>query len=96
MSIGEVAGPTAAIGLRLYYKPLVPLIWLGALVMALGGALSLTDRRLRIGSPARRARPRPARLRRRSRAMRFVCSPWRSLLLVLGARRPSPCSPTRS
>jgi len=41
---------------RLYFNPLVRLIWLGAIVMALGGALSLSDRRLRIGAP-RRARP---------------------------------------
>jgi cytochrome c-type biogenesis protein CcmF len=40
---------------RLYFNPLVRLIWLGALVMALAGALSLSDRRLRIGAP-RRAR----------------------------------------
>ena len=48
---------------RLYFNPLVRLIWLGAIVMALGGALSLSDRRLRIGAPrrARRARrPAPA------------------------------------
>ncbi len=37
---------------RLYWKPLVTLIWLGALLMAFGGALSLADRRLRIGAPA--------------------------------------------
>ena len=43
---------------RLYFNPLVRLIWLGALVMALGGLLSLSDRRLRIGAP-RRARRRP-------------------------------------
>jgi len=36
---------------RLYHKPLVLLIWLGALVMAFGGALSLSDRRLRVGAP---------------------------------------------
>jgi len=36
--------------------PLVLLIWLGALVMALGGALSLSDRRLRIGAPKPAAR----------------------------------------
>ncbi|RZK77865.1 MAG: hypothetical protein EOO66_31350, partial [Methylobacterium sp.] len=36
-----------------YYKPLVLLIWLGAVVMALGGGLSLTDRRMRVGAPAR-------------------------------------------
>jgi cytochrome c-type biogenesis protein CcmF len=51
-SLGEVL-PEGAIGLRLYYKPLVLLIWLGAVVMALGGAISLTDRRMRVGAPAR-------------------------------------------
>ncbi|MGH7094232.1 MAG: cytochrome c-type biogenesis CcmF C-terminal domain-containing protein, partial [Stellaceae bacterium] len=40
--------------LRLYYNTLVPLIWLGALGMAFGGLVSLTDRRLRIGAPSRR------------------------------------------
>jgi cytochrome c-type biogenesis protein CcmF len=43
--------------LRLYYNPLVPWIWLGAAAMALGGLISLTDRRHRVGAPARRARP---------------------------------------
>jgi cytochrome c-type biogenesis protein CcmF len=38
---------------RLYFHPLVRLIWLGALVMVIGGGLSLTDRRLRIGAPRR-------------------------------------------
>ncbi len=42
--------------LRLYYNPLVPWIWLGAAAMALGGLVSLSDRRHRIGAPARRAR----------------------------------------
>jgi cytochrome c-type biogenesis protein CcmF len=50
-SVGEVR-PDGSIGLTLYYKPLVLLIWLGAAVMAAGGALSLTDRRLRIAAPA--------------------------------------------
>jgi cytochrome c-type biogenesis protein CcmF len=40
---------------RMYFNPLVRLIWAGAVVMALGGVLSLSDRRLRIGVP-RRAR----------------------------------------
>ena len=50
------------VGLRLYYKPLVLLIWLGAVVMALGGGLSLTDRRMRVGvrRPRRKARLPPA------------------------------------
>jgi cytochrome c-type biogenesis protein CcmF len=48
-----------ALAVRASYKPLVTLIWLGALVMSLGGLLSLSDRRLRIGAP-RRAASRPA------------------------------------
>lgn len=43
---------------RLYDKPLVLLIWLGAVVMALGGGLSLTDRRFRVAAP-KRASPIP-------------------------------------
>ena len=38
---------------RIYYNPLVPWIWVGAILMAVGGALSLTDRRLRVGAPRR-------------------------------------------
>jgi cytochrome c-type biogenesis protein CcmF len=51
ISVGDDSG--GAIAARLYWKPLVALIWIGACVMALGGALSLADRRLRIGAPAR-------------------------------------------
>ena len=50
LSLGD-AGGDGAINVRLYHKPLVLLIWLGAVVMALGGALSLSDRRLRVGAP---------------------------------------------
>jgi len=53
-ALGDAHGET--IDARLYYKPLVTLIWIGALVMAFGGGLSLADRRLRIGA-ARRASP---------------------------------------
>jgi cytochrome c-type biogenesis protein CcmF len=52
-AIGE-SHEDGTIDARLYYKPLVTLIWIGALVMAFGGACSLADRRLRIGV-ARRA-----------------------------------------
>ncbi|CCQ75361.1 heme lyase CcmF/NrfE family subunit [Magnetospira sp. QH-2] len=38
---------------RLYWNPLVPWMWVGGLVMVLGGILSLTDRRFRIGAPTR-------------------------------------------
>jgi cytochrome c-type biogenesis protein CcmF len=39
--------------LRLNRHPLAPEIWFGGLIMALGGVLSLSDRRLRVGAPAR-------------------------------------------
>jgi len=38
---------------RLYDNPLAPWIWLGAALCALGGFVSLSDRRLRIGAPKR-------------------------------------------
>ena len=40
---------------RIYYHPLVMWIWGGALLMALGGFLSLSDRRHRVGAPRRKA-----------------------------------------
>jgi cytochrome c-type biogenesis protein CcmF len=40
--------------LRLHHNPLAPWIWLGAAIMALGGAISLSDRRLRVAAPARK------------------------------------------
>ncbi len=42
---------------RIYHEPLVPWIWAGSLIMVLGGAVSLSDRRLRVGAPARRRKP---------------------------------------
>jgi len=50
ISLAE-AKADGSIAVRLYYKPLVLLIWLGPLVMVLAGALSLADRRLRVGAP---------------------------------------------
>ncbi len=52
VSIGDPSAD-GTVPARLYWKPLVTLIWLGACVMALGGAFSLADRRLRFGAPAR-------------------------------------------
>jgi len=49
VSLGDVA-PDGAIAVRLYHKPLVLMIWLGTVVMAIGGAFSLSDRRLRVGA----------------------------------------------
>jgi cytochrome c-type biogenesis protein CcmF len=50
LSLGD-SKPDGSIAIRLYYKPLVILIWLGGVIMMLGGALSLSDRRLRVGAP---------------------------------------------
>ena len=41
--------------MRTYVKPFANWIWIGSIVMALGGAVSLTDRRYRVGAVARRA-----------------------------------------
>jgi cytochrome c-type biogenesis protein CcmF len=45
---------------RIFHEPLVPWIWAGSLFMVLGGFISLTDRRLRFGAPARRRAARGA------------------------------------
>jgi cytochrome c-type biogenesis protein CcmF len=56
LSLGDPAAD-GTVPVRLYFKPLVLLIWLGAVIMFVGGGLSLSDRRLRIGAPnAARAR----------------------------------------
>ena len=52
--LGDPA-PDGGFAVRLYYNPLVMWIWGGAAIMALGGLVSLSDRRLRVGAP------RPAR-----------------------------------
>jgi len=36
---------------RIYYNPLAPFIWFGALIMFIGGLVSLSDRRYRVGAP---------------------------------------------
>jgi cytochrome c-type biogenesis protein CcmF len=59
LSIGD-SGAQDAVSTRVYWKPLVLLIWLGPVLMALGGLLSLSDRRLRVGAPRRATRVVPA------------------------------------
>src|SRR3569833_194247 len=53
VSLGEPVGNGAWV-VRVYYKPFVDWIWGGCLVMALGGAMALSDRRYRM---ARRREP---------------------------------------
>ena len=55
MSLAEV-NRDGTIDARLYWKPFVILIWIGALVMAAGGLLSLSDRRIGFAFVARARR----------------------------------------
>ena len=58
MVLGEPrtgAGGQPAWLIRAYWNPWVRLIWLGPLLMAFGGGVSLSDRRLRFGLPRRAA-----------------------------------------
>ncbi|KZM47769.1 heme lyase CcmF/NrfE family subunit [Labrenzia sp. OB1] len=57
LSLGESRGD-GAVDVRVYFKPLITLIWIGCVIMALGGAVSIADRRLRVGAP------KPARKRK--------------------------------
>jgi cytochrome c-type biogenesis protein CcmF len=50
ISLGDIA-TDGSVAVRIYHKPLVLLIWLGPVLMAFGGLLSLSDRRLRVGAP---------------------------------------------
>jgi cytochrome c-type biogenesis protein CcmF len=54
LSLGD-PNKDGTVPVRLYFKPCVLMIWLGAVIMFMGGGLSLSDRRLRVGAP------RPAR-----------------------------------
>jgi len=57
VSLGEVQ-PDGSVGVRMYTKPFMLLIWIGSVIMALGGALSITDRRFRVAAPAKSRSPR--------------------------------------
>ena len=50
ISLGD-ANADGSVAVRIYHKPLVLLIWFGPVLMAFGGMLSLSDRRLRVGAP---------------------------------------------
>ncbi|APO74032.1 cytochrome-c-type biogenesis protein CcmF/CycK [Rhizobium etli 8C-3] len=56
VSLGD---PTSDGGIvvRIWWKPFILLIWGGTLLMAVAGFVSLSDRRLRVGAPRRKAKP---------------------------------------
>ncbi|TDK37223.1 heme lyase CcmF/NrfE family subunit [Rhizobium deserti] len=61
VSLGD-AMDGGGIVVRIWWKPFILCIWGGALVMMFGGFVSLSDRRLRVGAPSRRAKAARPRL----------------------------------
>jgi len=60
VSVGD-ASKDGGMVVRIWWKPFILCIWMGALVMAIGGFVSLSDRRLRVGAPSRKVKQaRPA------------------------------------
>jgi cytochrome c-type biogenesis protein CcmF len=60
VSLGDT-GPDGTVAVRAQWKPFVVFIWLGGGIMAFAGAVSLSDRRLRVGAPRRARAAQPAR-----------------------------------
>ncbi len=56
VALGDQLG-NGAWSVRIQYKPMIRFIWLGALVMALGGIIAVSDRRYRVKATARDAVP---------------------------------------
>ena len=56
VSLGDPSPDKQSIVVRIWWKPLVTLIWIGAVFMGVGGVFSLADRRLRVGAPVRSRR----------------------------------------
>ncbi|CDZ37522.1 Cytochrome c-type biogenesis protein CcmF [Neorhizobium galegae bv. officinalis] len=56
VSLGD-AMESGGMVVRIWWKPFILCIWGGALVMMVGGFVSLSDRRLRVGAPSRKAKP---------------------------------------
>ncbi|MGQ3296348.1 MAG: cytochrome c-type biogenesis CcmF C-terminal domain-containing protein, partial [Shinella sp.] len=58
VSLGD-AMADGGIVVRVWWKPMILCIWIGALIMMAGGVVSLFDRRLRVGAPqkARKVKP---------------------------------------
>ncbi|KAB2325325.1 heme lyase CcmF/NrfE family subunit [Betaproteobacteria bacterium SCN1] len=55
VALGEPLDDQGAWSVRLFHKPFINWLWLGALLMAIGGFLAATDRRYRLGRAASRA-----------------------------------------
>ncbi len=60
VSLGEPLGDGGVWSVRLYYKPFIRWIWLGAALMALGGLIGASDKRYRLAPGRAEARRRGA------------------------------------
>jgi len=58
VSLGD-AMADGGIVVRVWWKPMILCIWIGALIMMAGGAVSLCDRRLRVGAPQKARKMKP-------------------------------------
>ena len=47
IALGEPLDQEGAWAVRIYYKPFIRWIWLGAIIMAIGGLFAASDRRYR-------------------------------------------------
>jgi len=47
IALGEPLGDDGSWAVRIYYKPFIRWIWLGAIIMSLGGLFAVSDRRYR-------------------------------------------------
>ena len=48
VALGERRGADGAWSIRIYIKPFIRWIWFGAVIMALGGAIAVSDKRYRV------------------------------------------------
>jgi cytochrome c-type biogenesis protein CcmF len=48
VALGEEIGSDGSWAIRMYYKPYIRWIWLGAIIMSIGGLLAATDKRYRL------------------------------------------------
>ncbi len=58
IALGE-PDPSGGWTIRAYWKPLIPWLWIGAVIMAFGGMVSLSDRRWRVAAVTRAKRHLP-------------------------------------
>ncbi|MCM2291917.1 heme lyase CcmF/NrfE family subunit [Allorhizobium sp. BGMRC 0089] len=58
LALGDVSKDGGMV-VRIWWKPFILCIWGGAVIMMLGGFVSLSDRRLRVGAPRRKAKAEP-------------------------------------